>query len=91
LSRTFFYLVHFDFLATRNGGGAFSWHYLFGNKKRGKAMKTILSALAVVMLLGAATATTANAACWDTPWGVRCSHWEGGWHHHYWHPWHHDW
>jgi hypothetical protein len=55
-------------------------------------MKTILSALAVVMLLGAATATTANAACWDTPWGMRCSHpywhpyWGYGWHH-----WHHDW
>ncbi|HEV2189427.1 MAG TPA: hypothetical protein VGR70_19610 [Stellaceae bacterium] len=53
-------------------------------------MKTILSALAVVLLLGATTATTTNAACWDTPWGVRCSH-------PYWHPywgrhhWHHDW
>ncbi len=42
-------------------------------------MKTILGALAAVMLLGAATATSAQAACWDTPWGVRCSY------HHYWH------
>jgi hypothetical protein len=52
-------------------------------------MKTILSALAVVMLMGAATATTANAACWGTPWGVRCSHFHhwGYWHH----PWHHGW
>jgi hypothetical protein len=51
-------------------------------------MKTLLGALAAIMLLGAATAVPAQAACWGTPWGVRCSHWDGGhyWHHpHYWH------
>ena len=37
-------------------------------------MKTILSALAVVMLLGAATVAPANAACWDGPGGVHCWH-----------------
>ena len=52
-------------------------------------MKTILSALAVVMLLGAVTAVPAQAACWETPWGMHCSH-PWGWHHH-WGPWHHDW
>lgn len=54
-------------------------------------MKTLLGALAVVMLLGAATATSAEAACWDTPWGVRCSH--PYWHHWgYWHqPWRYGW
>jgi hypothetical protein len=45
-------------------------------------MKTILSALAVVMLLGAATAAPANAACWAGPYGWHC------WHP-YWHHWHH--
>jgi hypothetical protein len=48
-------------------------------------MKTILGALAAVMLLGAVTAAPAEAACWGTPWGVRCSH--PYWHH--WHHWHH--
>jgi len=51
-------------------------------------MKTILSALAVVMLLGAATAAPASAACVAGPNGVHC--WHPYWHH-YWHPWHHDW
>lgn len=52
-------------------------------------MKTLLGALAAIMLLGAATAAPAQAACWDTPYGVRCSHhWGGPWHHHhYWHRW----
>jgi hypothetical protein len=53
-------------------------------------MKTLLGALAAIMLLGAVTVVPAQAACWDTPWGVRCSHhWDGGgpWHHHYWHRW----
>jgi hypothetical protein len=58
----------------------------FGNKKRGEVMKTILSALAVVMLLGAATAVPAQAACWGTPYGMQCSHWHPYWHHH-WHHW----
>jgi hypothetical protein len=50
-------------------------------------MKTLVSALAVVMLLGAATATSASAACFAGPGGVSC------WHHpHYWHGdyWRHD-
>ena len=51
-------------------------------------MKTILSALAVVMLLGAATAVPAQAACWQTPWGMHCSH---PMFHHHWGYWHHDW
>ena len=39
-------------------------------------MKTLLGALAAIMLLGAVTAVPAQASCWDTPWGVRCSqHW----------------
>lgn len=56
-------------------------------------MKTLLSAVAVVMLLGAATAAPAEAACWATPGGWECWHphphpyW--GWHH--WHEWHHGW
>ena len=50
-------------------------------------MKTILGALAVVMLLGAAT-VPAEAACWRTPWGWHCDH--PFWHHH-WGYWHHDW
>jgi hypothetical protein len=54
-------------------------------------MKTILGALAVAMLLGAATAVPANAACWDTPWGVRCSHGPYWYHHHDWGYWHHPW
>jgi hypothetical protein len=48
-------------------------------------MKTILSALAVVMLLGAATAAPADAACWAGPGGWHCGY--SGWHpygHHYW-------
>ena len=50
-------------------------------------MKTILSALAVVIGLGAVTiAAPADAACWPTPWGMRCNGWGPGWHHH----WHHD-
>jgi hypothetical protein len=73
------------FSGTRHGGGALSWHYLLSTRK-GEAMKTILSALAVVMLLGAATATPASAACWAGPEGVRC--WHPYWHH--WHHWHHD-
>jgi hypothetical protein len=59
----------------------------FGNGT-GDVMKTILSALAVVMLLGAATAAPASAACVAGPNGVHC--WHPYWHH-YWHPWHHDW
>ena len=31
-------------------------------------MKTLLGALAAIMLLGAVTAVPAQAACWDTPW-----------------------
>lgn len=54
-------------------------------------MKTLLSALAVTMLLGAVTAVPAQAACWDTPWGVRCSHHWGWGYHHYWHPWRYGW
>jgi hypothetical protein len=52
-------------------------------------MKTLLGALAAIMLLGAVTAVPAQAACWDTPWGLRCSHhWGGGpWHPHYWRHW----
>jgi hypothetical protein len=48
-------------------------------------MKTILSALAVVMLLGAATAAPASAACWVGPGGYHCYHpyyhpyWRRGW------------
>ncbi|HWB48523.1 MAG TPA: hypothetical protein VG651_05400 [Stellaceae bacterium] len=53
-------------------------------------MKTLLGALAAVMLLGAATAVPAQAACWGTPWGVRCSHYWGPWHHHH-HYWHRGW
>ncbi|HTQ33433.1 MAG TPA: hypothetical protein VMI30_04635 [Stellaceae bacterium] len=52
-------------------------------------MKTLLSALAVTMLLGAATATPASAACWWNGWGWVCGH--PYWHHHghHWHHWHH--
>lgn len=50
-------------------------------------MKTILSALALAMVLGAATAAPASAACVDGPYGVRC--WHPYWHH--WHHWHHGW
>lgn len=46
-------------------------------------MKTLLGALAVAMVLGAATAAPASAACWNTPYGIHCSHW------HHWHHWHH--
>jgi hypothetical protein len=52
-------------------------------------MKTILSALAVVMLLGAATAAPADAACYVGPYGWHCWHpyWHH-WHHYgYWHRW----
>jgi hypothetical protein len=56
--------------------------------RKGDVMKTLLSALAVVMLLGAATAAPASAACFEGPGGVHC--WHPYWHH-YWHPWHHDW
>jgi hypothetical protein len=49
-------------------------------------MKTILSALAVVMLLGAATAAPASAACVAGPYGVQCWHHPHYWHHYgYWH------
>ena len=48
-------------------------------------MKTLLSALAVVMLLGAATAVPASAACVAGPGGVECWHHPHFWHHHYWH------
>jgi hypothetical protein len=45
-------------------------------------MKTLLSALAVVMLLGAATAAPAGAACWVGPGGWHCWHaWHPYWHH----------
>jgi hypothetical protein len=53
-------------------------------------MKKILSALAVVMLLGAATSVPASAACWAGPGGIHC--WHPYWHH--WHDgwgWHHHW
>jgi hypothetical protein len=53
-------------------------------------MKTFLSAIAVVMLLGAAAAAPADAACWAGPGGWHC--WHPYWHH--WHPgwgWHHGW
>jgi hypothetical protein len=68
----------------------------FGNEQ-GEVMKTLLGALAVTMLLGAATAVPAQAACWDTPWGLRCSHHYWGYggygygYHHYWHPWRDYW
>lgn len=53
-------------------------------------MKAILSALAVVMLLGAASAAPANAACVARPDGWHC--WHPYWHHwHHWHPWHPEW
>ncbi|HWD56720.1 MAG TPA: hypothetical protein VG308_00460 [Stellaceae bacterium] len=53
-------------------------------------MKTLLSALAVAMVLGAATAVPANAACWATPYGMHCSH---PYFHHwgYWHHWRGGW
>jgi hypothetical protein len=57
--------------------------------RKGEVMKTLLSALAVVMLLGAATAAPASAACFAGPGGVECWHHPHYWHH--WHPWHHDW
>jgi hypothetical protein len=50
-------------------------------------MKTLLSALAVVMLLGAATAAPANAECWAGPYGWHCGH--PHWHHGGY--WHHGW
>ena len=53
-------------------------------------MKTFLGALAVVMLLGAATAAPASAACFVGPYGWHCWHP----HYHYWHGgwgWHHGW
>jgi hypothetical protein len=56
--------------------------------RKGEVMKTLLSALAVVMLLGAATAVPASAACMAGPGGVECWHHPHFWHHHYWH---HDW
>jgi hypothetical protein len=56
--------------------------------RKGNVMKTLMSALAVVMLLGAATAVPAQAACWSTPWGMHCSH---PMFHHHWGYWHHDW
>jgi hypothetical protein len=49
-------------------------------------MKTLLSALAVVMLLGASTATPARADCWAGPGRWHC--WHPHWHH--W-GWHHGW
>jgi len=57
-------------------------------------MKTMLGALAVVMLLGAATAAPVSAACWVGPYGEHC--WHPYWHHwHHWHHWgygwHHGW
>jgi hypothetical protein len=48
-------------------------------------MKTLLSALAVVMLLGAATAAPASAACMAGPGGVECWHHPHFFHHHFWH------
>ena len=57
-------------------------------------MKAILGALAVVIGLGAVTvATPASAACWPTPYGMRCNGWGPGWHHHWhhWGHWHHGW
>jgi len=44
-------------------------------------MKAILSALAVAMLLGAATAAPASAACFAGPGGVHC--WHPNWHNHW--------
>ena len=54
-------------------------------------MKTLLSALAVVMLLGAATAAPASAECWRGPYGgIHCTH--PFWHHHWgWGYWHRGW
>jgi|HubBroStandDraft_6_1064221.scaffolds.fasta_scaffold235795_2 hypothetical protein len=50
-------------------------------------MKTLFSALAVVMLLGAATAAPANAGCGPGPYGWHC--WHPHWHHGGY--WHHGW
>jgi|HubBroStandDraft_6_1064221.scaffolds.fasta_scaffold71225_2 hypothetical protein len=48
-------------------------------------MKTFLGALAVVMLLGAATAAPASAACWG---GWHCWHsYHPYWHHSGWRTW----
>jgi hypothetical protein len=55
--------------------------------RKGDVMKTLLSALAVVMLLGAATAAPANAECWAGPYGWHCGH--PHWHHGGY--WHHGW
>jgi hypothetical protein len=44
-------------------------------------MKTLLSALAVVMLLGAATVAPASAACWAG--GVHCWHVYHSYYNHY--------
>jgi len=64
------------------GGGAFSRGQVWLLKVT--VMKTLLSALAVVMLLGAATAAPANAYCYRGAYGVlHCTH--------YWHPWYHPW
>jgi hypothetical protein len=74
------------FSGTRNDPGR--CQRKFGNAK-GDVMKTLLGALVAIMLLGAVTAVPAQAHCWDTPQGLRCSqHWNGGpWHPHYWRHW----
>jgi len=61
--------------------------------RKGEIMKTLLSTFALIMLLGAATAAPANAACFEGPGGVTCWHHPHYWHHGYWHRdyWRHDW
>jgi hypothetical protein len=66
-------------------------------------MKLLLSTLAAIVLVGAFTMHSADAACWWNGWGWQCWHpywhayygghpWGWGWHpywHHYgyWHHW----
>jgi hypothetical protein len=69
--------------------GAVRCHGITLAIRKGDVMKPIFGALAMVMLLGAAT-VPAQAACWETPWGWRCDHPHWWWHHH-WGYWHHDW
>jgi hypothetical protein len=60
-------------------------------QRKGDVMKTILGALAVVMLLGAATVTPASAGCIAGPGGVECWHHPHFWHHYGYGYWHHGW
>jgi len=52
-------------------------------------MKALLGALVSIIVFGAVTTVPAQAHCWDTSQGLRCSqHWDGGpWHPHYWRHW----